>query len=195
MNKNAKMNETRGLPSFVRVTRARRRTVRMSIGRDLLVHMTVPQGMAARDIVRIYYEKEAWVATHYERMRQRVATALPPFTEEELSQMKRETERMIAPLLTHYAEQLGVHYCRVTVRRQKSRYGSCSAKRNLNFNVLLSRMPRPVQEYVVVHELCHLKQMNHSSAFWAEVGRAYPAYAEARAWLREHGSALLDRLP
>lgn len=188
-------NEMRRLPSFVRVTRARRRTVRISIGRDLLVHMAVPQRMAERDIVRVYYEKEGWVATHFERMRQRVATSLPSFTEEELWQMKKETERSIAPLLTHYAAMLGVQYCRVTVRRQRSRYGSCSSKRNLNFNVLLSRMPPSVREYVVVHELCHLKHMNHSAAFWAEVGRAYPAYEEARAWLKEHGAALLDRLP
>ena len=85
---------------------------------------------------------------------------------------------------------MGVKYGRITVRRQKTRWGSCSSKGNLNFNCLLMLCPDFVVDYVVVHELCHLKQMNHSERFWAEVERVLPQYKEARKWLKENGNII-----
>ena len=89
---------------------------------------------------------------------------------------------------------MGVSYGRITIRCQKTRWGSCSAKGNLNFNCLLMLAPPEVADYVVVHELCHRKHMNHGAAFWSEVARILPDYARHRAWLKENGSRLLARL-
>ncbi len=88
--------------------------------------------------------------------------------------------------LQHFNEFYGFRYNRVTLRNQKSRWGSCSGLKNLNFNWRLIMAPIEVIDYVVVHELCHLKEMNHSSRFWALVEKALPDHKVQRKWLREN---------
>ena len=95
----------------------------------------------------------------------------------------------------HYACQMGVSYGRITIRSQRTRWGSCSSKGNLNFNCLLMLAPMQVIDYVVVHELCHRLHMNHSAAFWTEVAKIMPDYALWRKWLKENGRAILTQLP
>ena len=97
-------------------------------------------------------------------------------------------------LVARYAPVVDVDYGTVTIRAQRTRWGSCSAQGNLNFNCLLMLTPDHVMEYVVVHELCHRKEMNHSARFWAEVERVLPDYRESRRWLKEHGGGLICRL-
>lgn len=91
-----------------------------------------------------------------------------------------------------YAPIVGVEYGRITIRMQKSRWGSCSSKGNLNFNCLLMAMPEEIRDYVVVHELCHRKQMNHSDKFWAEVEKVLPDYKVSRKWLRDNGEEIMN---
>ena len=91
---------------------------------------------------------------------------------------------MIPPKVEHFAKIIGVDYGTITIRMQKSRWGSCSAKGNLNFNCLLMKTPDEVIDYVVVHELCHRKEMNHSPRFWAEVEKIIPDYKKRRSWLK-----------
>ena len=83
----------------------------------------------------------------------------------------------------------------ITIRNQKTRWGSCSSRGNLNFNVMLMLCPPDVIDYVVVHELSHLKHMDHSPAFWAEVASVLPDYAASRNWLKQNGATLLARMP
>ena len=85
-----------------------------------------------------------------------------------------------------YSVQMRVTVNRIAIKEQKTRWGSCSSKGNLNFNWKLVLMPQHIQDYVVVHELAHRKQMNHSAAFWSEVEKILPNYKECRNWLREH---------
>jgi predicted metal-dependent hydrolase len=89
---------------------------------------------------------------------------------------------------------MGISYGRVTIRRQKTLWGSCSAKRNLNFNCLIVLLPEPVMEYVIIHELCHLKEMNHSPAFWREVEKYCPDYRYLRDFLKDNGEKLMLRM-
>ena len=93
-----------------------------------------------------------------------------------------------------YAPFVGVTYGRITIRNQKKRWGSCSSKGNLNFNCALMLAPPEAIDSIVVHELCHRKQMNHSKAFYDEVLKVYPDYWKWDKWLRENGSALIRRV-
>ncbi|MBQ3848340.1 MAG: M48 family metallopeptidase [Clostridia bacterium] len=112
--------------------------------------------------------------------------------EEQIKELADKAKEYLGIRLPYFARLLDVRYNNVTVRCQKTRWGSCSAKGNLNFNCLLSLAPTEVFDYVIVHELCHLKEMNHSPAFWHEVEKIIPDRKINEKWLRKNGSALLS---
>ena len=104
--------------------------------------------------------------------------------------MKRKTEHFTYELIRAKRRSMSLKVDldgTITIREQKTRWGSCSAKGNLNFNWKLVLMPPEILDYVVVHELAHRLQMNHSAAFWAEVGKILPDYRERRQWLKVNG--------
>ena len=118
----------------------------------------------------------------------------PRLTMEEIRQLAEQALTCIPQRVAYYAPLVGVTYGKITIRNQKSRWGSCSSKGNLNFNCLLMLCPPEVLDSVVVHELCHRKEMNHSPRFYAEVRRVFPEYDKWHGWLKEHGEALLARM-
>jgi predicted metal-dependent hydrolase len=87
--------------------------------------------------------------------------------------------------LGYYAARHGIAVGRIAIRNQKSRWGSCSKKGNLNFNYKLAFMPPAVRDYVIVHEICHVKEFNHGGGFWALVAETVPDWKELRKSLRE----------
>lgn len=99
---------------------------------------------------------------------------------------RKKAEEVVHDRLQNFNEHYGFKYNRVTLRNQKSRWGSCTSSGNLNFNWRLIMAPIEVIDYVIVHELCHLKQMNHSKNFWSLVGEVVPKYKVYRKWLREN---------
>lgn len=103
---------------------------------------------------------------------------------------RRQAKMIIAERLVHCNAAYGFAFGRVSIKEQKSRWGSCSRQGNLNFNWRLLLAPLPVLDYVVTHELAHLKEMNHSPRFWQLVGRGCPDYLAHRRWLRQHGNEL-----
>ena len=109
----------------------------------------------------------------------------------EIDELMKEAKKVIPERVAFFAPLVGVTPGRITIRCQKSRWGSCSARGNLNFNCLLMLAPEEVMDSVVVHELCHLKQMNHSKKFYDEVLRVMPDYRARQKWLKEHGAELL----
>ncbi len=100
---------------------------------------------------------------------------------------RKQAERLIKKRADDICPRLGVTYNRLTVRAAKTRWGSCSRKGNLNFNWKLIMMPEPVVDYVIIHELAHLKEMNHSKNFWNLVAQHCPRWREHRKWLKDHG--------
>ncbi|MBR1455799.1 MAG: M48 family metallopeptidase, partial [Oscillospiraceae bacterium] len=138
-----------------------------------------------------------WIEAHVAQAaaRREAQGAAEKLSEEELRALVREARERITARAAYYAPLVGVRFGRIAIRRQRTKWGSCSSKGNLNFNCLLALAPPEVLDYVVVHELCHLLEMNHSPRFWAEVGRVLPDYGVRRRWLRENGGALLERLP
>ncbi len=183
------------LPVGYRVLRSRRKTVSLEItpAGEVLIRAPLRSSEAA---LRAFAEsRRDWIEKHLALWRQRQAAALPRLTPEEASALREEARALFPLRAAHYAPLLGVEYGRVTVRGQHSRWGSCSARGSLSFNYLLLLAPPEVLDYVVVHELCHRREMNHSPRFWALVESQVPDWRERRAWLREHGQALMARLP
>ena len=99
---------------------------------------------------------------------------------------RKKAEETVHDRLQHFNEHYGFTYRRVTLRNQRSRWGSCTGKLNLNFNWRLIMAPIEIIDYVVVHEMCHLRQMNHSKNFWNLVAETIPDYKKMRKWLREN---------
>ncbi len=175
-----------------RVIRSSRRTVSLQIvpGGEVLVRC--PKRMSNADIRRFVESKFGWIEKHLEK--RTAAARLPVFTDEQLQALARQARQTIPERVAHFAPLVGVTYGRITIRSQHTLWGSCSSKGNLNFNCLLMLTPPEVLDYVVVHELCHRKEMNHSARFWAEVEHVLPDYEIRRKWLRENGTALISRL-
>ena len=110
-------------------------------------------------------------------------------------QGRREAQARISLLAQSEAVALGVRYTRLTIRDQRSRWGSCSSKGALSFNWRLVLAPHDVLDYVVVHEVCHLVEHHHGASFWELVAQRRPGYDECRRWLDDHGWELLAYRP
>ena len=115
-------------------------------------------------------------------------------TAEEIRALAAKALEVIPKRVAYYAPLMGETYNRITIRNQKTRWGSCSSKGNLNFNCLLMLCPPEVIDSVVVHELAHRREMNHSKRFYAHVLRVYPDYYKWNKWLKENGPALIRRM-
>ena len=183
----------------IRIIRSKRKTVALEIRPDLSVLVRAPYWMADWQIRKFVDEKSDWLYAHLREMeqKQKLEAARPkaaPLNPGELQVLADEALRVIPERVQFYAPVVGVTYGRITIRSQHTLWGSCSSKGSLNFNCLLMLTPPEVLDYVVVHELCHRKEMNHSARFWAEVEHVLPDYEIRRKWLRENGTALISRL-
>ena len=179
----------------VTVIRSNRKTVAIQVNSDLSVTVRAPRSTSEKDIEEILKKKEAWISKHIEKIKKTKerleAEPTEKLTREKVIALAEEALKVIPARVEYFAKVIGVTYGKITIRNQKTRWGSCSSKGNLNFNCLLMLAPPEVLDYVVVHELCHRKQMNHSKAFWAEVEKVLPDYKEARKWLKEEGSQMI----
>jgi predicted metal-dependent hydrolase len=104
--------------------------------------------------------------------------------------LRKLARAILSEQVQAWAETMDVQYSRLSIRDQRTRWGSCSAHGSLSFSWRLVKAPLPVLEYVVIHELMHLREMNHSKQFWEGVERYCPAYRQHRMWLKEHGAQL-----
>ena len=178
------------------VKRSKRKSIGIEITDDGVL-VRAPLRASRRDIERVVAKHSDWI-TEKIAERDSVCSAAREkgiLTGEEIGQLIEKACEYIPGRVAYYARQLGVRPGKITIRNQRTRWGSCSAKGNLNFNCLLMLAPEEVIDSVVVHELCHLLEMNHSPRFWAQVERVLPDYRSARQWLRRNGGALMARLP
>ena len=117
------------------------------------------------------------------------------YNTEELNAILEEAKVRLPRLVARYAKEMDVSYEKVFVKAQKTRWGSCSSKGNINLNCLLMNVPAYVRKYVIVHELAHRKEMNHSERFWKVVADEIPEYQKAVRWLKTNGDSLIRKLP
>ena len=179
----------------VTVIRSNRKTVAIQVNSDLSVTVRAPRSASEKDIEEILKKKEAWISKHIEEIKTRKkrfeSESTDKFTPEKIKLLADKALEVIPMRVEYFANIMGVTYGNITIRNQKTRWGSCSSKGNLNFNCLLMLTPSEILDYVVVHELCHRKQMNHSKAFWLEVEKVLPDNKESIEWLKEEGCQLM----
>lgn len=180
----------------VKIIRSDRKTISIQITPELLVIMRIPRYVTDKEAADFLEKKKSWIDKKRKELREisEKRKKDPPLTEVQIRNLAERALEVIPLKVEKYARILQVTYGRITIRNQKTRWGSCSAKGNLNFNCLLMLAPDDVVDYVVVHELCHRLEMNHSFKFWKQVERILPGYREQKEWLNINGAELMGRM-
>ena len=169
-----------------RSPRARRWRLEVPWGEP--ARLTAPRSMSRVEVEQVLREKRAWIEEQRRRQVPRLGLERLAVSESEARVGARE---LVSALAEEEAERLGVAYRRIRIGDQRTLWGSCSPGGTLSFNWRLVLAPVEVLDYVVVHELCHLRVLDHSRRFWRLVERRRPHWREQRDWLREHGPELL----
>ena len=190
------MTDISNIIANAEIIRSRRKTVGLQIAEDGHLIVRAPLQCPNKDIITFINGSGKWIKTHIAKVEQRnrELEQLQPFTEQDIKDMAQKALEIIPERVKFYAEKLGVTYGRITIRNQRTKWGSCTSKGNLNFNCLLMAAPTEVLDSVVVHELCHRLHMNHSKEFYAEVYRIFPDYDKWNKWLKDNGSLLIKRM-
>jgi predicted metal-dependent hydrolase len=173
-----------------RSSRARRWRLEVPWGEP--ARLTVPRWTSCAEVERVLAEKRSWVEEQRRRQVPRLGLERLAVSESEARTGARE---LVSLLAEEEAERIGVAYQRIRIGGQRTLWGSCSARGTLSFNWRLVLAPLEVLDYVVVHELCHLRVPDHSRRFWALVERQRPHWRRQRDWLRRHGHELLAFSP
>jgi predicted metal-dependent hydrolase len=167
---------------FVRHRRARRYLLRVEF--DGRVRVTIPRGGSRREADAFARRHVEWV------LRQRARLSSGRFSVEDRQRLRAQAKAELPARLRELADEHGLHVARVSIRNQRTRWGSCGRDGHVCLNWRLVAMPEWVRDYVIIHELMHLKRLDHSPAYWRLVAAAFPRYREARQWLRAHGPEL-----
>lgn len=178
----------------VEIIRSGRRTLGLEINGEGHVCVRIPQRLGDRQVMEFIKERQNWIVQKWflteQKRRTREQRPLPDYLlhPEREAVYRNKARAQLEARTAYYADRMGVTYNRISIRAAKTRWGSCSAKGSLNFHWKLILMPPDVLDYVVVHELAHRREMNHSPRFWAEVERILPDYRQSRKWLKEYGA-------
>jgi predicted metal-dependent hydrolase len=167
---------------FVRHRRARRYLLR--VDHDGRVRVTIPRGGSRREADAFLHRHLDWIA------RERARLTPSPLTFDERHVYRQRARRELPARLLELAAEHGLIVTRVSIRNQRTRWGSCGRDGHISLNWRLVLMPAEVRDYVLVHELMHLRRLDHSRAYWRLVAAACPGYREARHWLRANGASL-----
>lgn len=174
--------------------KSRRKTISLEVREDGLI-VRAPNRTTKKEADAFVRKHASWIDKQRQKiaLRKQQTANVEKLSEAQLKALAERAAAVIPERVGYYARQMGVIYGRITLRCQKTRWGSCSAKKNLNFNILLMLTPPEVLDSVVVHELCHLREMNHSTRFYELVYRYYPEYDKWNRWLKDNGAAIMAR--
>ena len=178
----------------VRVIRSRRTTCAIGLDRDGSLVFRGPYGITDAEVMRMLEKHRAWILKKRAGAKKESVPPAERLTRSDVEALAQRALKVLPQKTAAAAKRLGVTCGRITIRCQKTRWGSCSPAGNLNFNCLLMLCPEDVRDYIIVHELCHRLEMNHSPRFWAEVEKQLPDYRQQQKWLRINGPALLARI-
>ncbi|MCE9540943.1 M48 family metallopeptidase [Candidatus Kaiserbacteria bacterium] len=159
----------------------RARAMRIAVLPDGIVRVTVPQHFSAGRLESFVSKYAEWIRKSVARTRGRTVI---PAEKARIPEYKTRAEALVHARVAHFAGLYGVTYKKISVRAQKTRWGSCSKAGNLSFNYKIALLPHDIVDYIVVHEVCHLLSFDHSPRFWAQVERAVPEHRKLRRALR-----------
>lgn len=177
----------------INIVRSKRKnlTVMVSLFGDVMVK--APLAASKNDIDEFIDKHSDWIV---EKVRENIKNQRQPvLTEDETEKLMQSAAVDFKKRVERLAVEMNVTYGRITIRGQKSKFGSCSERGNLNFNFILMLAPEEVREYIVIHELTHRKHMNHSGMFWHDVEKIMPDYKIWDDWLKKYGGILIERIP
>lgn len=164
----------------MRIIYSDRKTLSIEVPNSTEVVVRAPRRLSGRKIDAFVESRREWIEESRRRLAAREQAAGPPLTPEDVASLRESAQVDLLTRVSRWSKDLGVRPSRVTIRNQKSRWGSCSSRGAISLNCQLMRFDEPERDYVVVHELCHLLEFNHSRKFWEHVGRCYPDYPEAK---------------
>lgn len=175
--------------------RSARKTLAIEV-RGTSVIVRAPNRCSPKKINEFVAEHDAWLKDKIEKNieKGKAAEEMGLLLEDDLKILFQRARQYIPQRVALFAKIIDVTYGTITIRCQRTKWGSCSSKGNLNFNCLLMLAPPEVIDCVVVHELCHRKEMNHSVRFYREVYKAYPEYDKWNRWLKDNGGIIMSRV-
>ena len=166
------------------ITRSKRKTLAIHVTKDATVEARAPLKMPAADIDKFIRQKQVWIEKSIDKVTKHKENAVVIPKEQEI-ELRKMAEKVIPERVAFYADIMGVKPAAVKIGGAKTRWGSCSAKNSLNFSWRLMLGDLYVIDYVACHEVCHIKEHNHSMKFWKLVADVMPDYKERRKKLKE----------
>lgn len=163
--------------------------MRIAVYADSRVILTLPLGFKESAAEKFVKQKFSWIVkslAYFKRFKNR-SVAIKPVRGDYLK-FRSAALSLARNKVSHWNAFYGFSYNRINIKNQKTRWGSCSKKGNLNFNYKIVHLPEKLVDYLVIHELCHLKEFNHSGDFWQLVARAIPDYKSLRRQLKNFGA-------
>jgi predicted metal-dependent hydrolase len=162
----------------------RAKRMRLAVHCDGSVVVTAPQDAAMGVVERFIADKKRWIQNKLEFFKALDRRVVCGGSKKEYQEHKHQARQLAHERVNHFNELYQFSFNRISIKNQKTRWGSCSIKKNLNINYKIVFLPKAMQDYIIVHELCHLKEMNHSPRFWQLVQRALPDCLETRKKLK-----------
>lgn len=170
----------------------RSKSLKLSIHSDGECVVTVPRYIPQFIINNFLISKSSWILEKVEHLLQKNGGLYKSKKEkhDEYLKYKNKALVIVKDRIEYFNQQYNYHWNQISIKNQKTRWGSCSSKKNLNFNYKIALLKAEQSDYIIIHELCHLKEMNHSLKFWNLVACAMPNYKEVRNNLRKNGLRL-----
>ena len=163
---------------------ARSRNISITVHRDGRVVVGKPARVSDARIAELIEKKTLWIESKIKQFSKKPVKLLAHYSIKDFKENKKRAHDLVQERISYFNRFYNYEIANVTIRNQSSRWGSCSRKKNLNFNYKIVFLPPELADYIIVHELCHLEQMNHSQKFWDLVAKQIPNHKTARTQLR-----------
>ena len=185
-----------GISSTVSIIRSSRKTIGIQLKDDGVLVVRAPKRLSDAYLCNYLLDNAVRIERYVRKIseKNKEYEKISRYSADEMKLLKEKAKAIIPERVKYYAGLLGVTYGKITIRCQKTRWGSCSAEGNLSFNCMLMDTPPEVIDSVVVHELCHRLHMNHSKSFYASVYSIFPEYEKWNKWLKNNGQLIIRKM-